>query len=130
MIRAAQVVMFMCVMMLCSAAAVAADIYKWVDAKGVVHYSDRPHNQTAQKVTLKKGNVSDPVSITVFDEASESAGDSTDEGSNLAQEVSKAPQFDPKKQCAAIKAEVNKVSQSADAKLLELLRNKIKELGC
>ena len=54
MIRVAQVVMFVCAMMFSNFYVAAADIYKWVDAKGVVHYSDRPHNQTAQKVILRK----------------------------------------------------------------------------
>jgi uncharacterized protein DUF4124 len=34
------------------ASAVAATVYKWVDEKGVVHYSDQPHPD-AQKVDVK-----------------------------------------------------------------------------
>jgi hypothetical protein len=40
-----------------SGAATAADIWKWVDANGVTHYSDQPV-QGATKVEVRAGNVS------------------------------------------------------------------------
>jgi hypothetical protein len=42
----------MCVVTLACASAFAATVYKWVDEKGVVHYSDQPH-PNAQKVDVK-----------------------------------------------------------------------------
>lgn len=29
-----------------------AEVYRWVDADGVVHYTDKPHDKSAQPVTL------------------------------------------------------------------------------
>jgi hypothetical protein len=47
-----------------SSAATAADIWKWVDANGVTHYSDQPV-QGATKVEVRAGNVSqsNPASV-------------------------------------------------------------------
>ena len=43
-----------CLLLLCAGAAAAgAQIYKWVDAKGVTHYSDAPPPPSAGKVPLK-----------------------------------------------------------------------------
>jgi hypothetical protein len=35
-------------------AAISAEIYKWVDENGKVHYSDKPFNENAEKVTIEK----------------------------------------------------------------------------
>jgi hypothetical protein len=43
--------LFTLLSLVCSLA-VAATVYKWVDEKGVVHYSDQPH-PNAQKVTVQ-----------------------------------------------------------------------------
>ena len=57
-----------------SGAATAADIWKWVDAKGVTHYSDQPV-QGATKVEVRAGNVSQSSSGSVASSASSSASD-------------------------------------------------------
>ncbi|MEO7557459.1 MAG: DUF4124 domain-containing protein [Gammaproteobacteria bacterium] len=38
----------------------AAGVYKWVDAEGKVHYSDRPGNAAAEQVPLKAAPPPDP----------------------------------------------------------------------
>jgi hypothetical protein len=58
-----------------SGAATAADIWKWVDAKGVTHYSDQPV-QGATKVEVRAGNVSQSSSGSVGSSASSPASDS------------------------------------------------------
>lgn len=35
-----------------------ADVYRWVDEEGIVHYSDKPKNlQSAEKIEIKMGSV-------------------------------------------------------------------------
>ena len=48
-------------------AATGADIWKWVDANGVTHYSDQPV-QGATKIEVRAGNVSEsrPASTAAF----------------------------------------------------------------
>jgi len=58
-----------------SGAAAAADIWKWVDANGVTHYSDQPV-QGAVKVEVRAGNVSQSSSGNVASPASSAASDS------------------------------------------------------
>jgi hypothetical protein len=58
-----------------SGAATASDIWKWVDAKGVTHYSDQPV-QGATKVEVRAGNVSQSSSGSVGSSASSPASDS------------------------------------------------------
>ena len=41
-----------CLILLLASTAVAAQVYKWVDEKGVVHYTDQPPNKTAAPVKL------------------------------------------------------------------------------
>lgn len=53
-------------LLLVSALPIQAQVYRWVDAGGVVHYSDKPHRQNAKPValpplqTMASGDVSDP----------------------------------------------------------------------
>jgi hypothetical protein len=49
-------------MCLASTAAFAATIYKWVDEKGVTHYSDQPHDK-AQKVEVTSAQTYTPVPV-------------------------------------------------------------------
>ncbi len=39
---------------------VSAEIYKWTDENGNVHYADRPGIQNAEKIALKKSKAEDP----------------------------------------------------------------------
>lgn len=41
-----------CVLFLCAASLASAETYKWVDAQGQIHYSDRPPPDGAQKIEL------------------------------------------------------------------------------
>ena len=41
---------------LLSGVAMAATVYKWVDAQGVTHYSDQPHPQ-AQEINVQPQNL-------------------------------------------------------------------------
>jgi hypothetical protein len=45
---------------LMSGAAVAATVYKWVDAQGITHYSDQPHPQAQELEVQPKNLVSTP----------------------------------------------------------------------
>lgn len=46
---------------LCAAAAPAhADVYRWVDANGKVHYSDTPPPEGAQKMGIQSGRADKP----------------------------------------------------------------------
>jgi hypothetical protein len=49
-------------MCLASTATLAATIYKWVDEKGVTHYSDQPHDK-AQKVEVTSAQTYTPVPV-------------------------------------------------------------------
>jgi len=44
---------FILILLVACSVATAAEVYRWVDQDGVVHYSDRPH-EDAEKVTLPK----------------------------------------------------------------------------
>lgn len=55
-----------------SGAATAADIWKWVDANGVTHYSDQPV-QGATKIEVRAGNVSQSSSGSVGSSTSSSS---------------------------------------------------------
>ncbi len=35
-------------------ALISAEVYKWVDEQGKVHYSDKPINESAKKITVNK----------------------------------------------------------------------------
>ena len=39
---------------------VSAEIYKWTDENGNVHYADRPGIQNAEKIEVKKSKAEDP----------------------------------------------------------------------
>lgn len=43
-------------MLLAPLVATAAEVYKWTDAQGRVHYGDRPRQQDAQKVVINAGS--------------------------------------------------------------------------
>jgi len=58
-----------------SGAAAAADIWKWVDANGITHYSDQPV-QGATKVEVRAGNVSQSSSSSVASPSAAAASDS------------------------------------------------------
>jgi hypothetical protein len=49
-------------MLLASTVSVAATIYKWVDEKGVTHYSDQPH-EDAKKVELTSAQTYTPAPV-------------------------------------------------------------------
>jgi hypothetical protein len=49
-------------MLLASTASLAATIYKWVDEKGVTHYSDQPH-ESAQKVEVTSAQTYTPAPV-------------------------------------------------------------------
>jgi hypothetical protein len=49
-------------MLLASTATLAATIYKWVDEKGVTHYSDQPH-ESAQKVEVTSAQTYTPAPV-------------------------------------------------------------------
>jgi hypothetical protein len=49
-------------MFLASTATLAATIYKWVDEKGVTHYSDQPHDK-AQKVEVNSAQTYTPTPV-------------------------------------------------------------------
>lgn len=38
-----------------------AEVYKWVDERGRVHYGDKPTSDNAEKVTIQKGSANDPL---------------------------------------------------------------------
>lgn len=64
-----------------SAVALAADLYKWTDEKGVIHYSDTPPPQQASAARLRvKSGVSDE---------SAPAADASDNDSNKNKDASK-----------------------------------------
>lgn len=44
---------YMLVILLVLAGAVSAEVYKWTDDAGQVHFSDKPHDEKAEKITLK-----------------------------------------------------------------------------
>ncbi|HSO05902.1 MAG TPA: DUF4124 domain-containing protein [Pelomicrobium sp.] len=48
------------VILACLTLPAGAELYKWVDSQGKVHYSDRPPPNAAQKSTTMKGAVSAP----------------------------------------------------------------------
>jgi hypothetical protein len=60
-----------------SSTASAAEVWKWVDAKGVTHYSDRPI-PGAIKIEVRAGNVSESRSAQPLSNASSSGSDSQD----------------------------------------------------
>lgn len=62
---------------LCSTAS-AADVWKWVDAKGVTHYSDQPI-PGAIKIEVRAGNVSESRSAQPLSNDSDSNSQSQDE---------------------------------------------------
>jgi hypothetical protein len=62
-----------------SGAATAADIWKWVDANGVTHYSDQPV-QGATKIEVRAGNISQSSSGAVSSSASPSTPSDEDAG--------------------------------------------------
>lgn len=43
-------------MLLAPLVATAAEVYKWTDAQGRVHYGDRPRQQDAEKVEVNAGS--------------------------------------------------------------------------
>jgi len=47
-----------CVLCLAGAAAGAAEVYKWVDADGEVHFGDRPPGQGAEQISVRGGGSS------------------------------------------------------------------------
>jgi hypothetical protein len=49
-------------MLLASSASLAATIYKWVDEKGVTHYSDQPH-ENAKKVEVTSAQTYTPTPV-------------------------------------------------------------------
>jgi len=40
-----------------------AEVYKWVDEHGRVHYGDKPASDNAEQVTIKKGSTTDPLAL-------------------------------------------------------------------
>ena len=104
----------------------AGDIFKWTDDKGVVHYSDRPHDSKAVKVELKVANVSksnstESLGFTDVNQQTESiAGTET---------VSQ--------QCQSIQKQMTQLAQNKQAEFesvktlfKEQFKKKLKELGC
>lgn len=68
-------------------AVVLADIYRWTDSEGVVHYSDQPMKPEAESVTLPELQYSEPVTSTFEVEPEESK--TTQKQSNINIEIVK-----------------------------------------
>lgn len=94
-----------------SASALAATVYKWVDEKGVVHYSDQPHPD-AQKLDVKSAQTFESTGVT-----------STSSSAN-----SNAQQSGPYRACSIARPENDEVflntdTVSAQVRLDPQLRN-------
>ncbi|MBE0362004.1 hypothetical protein PULV_a3678 [Pseudoalteromonas ulvae UL12] len=127
MSRATGVVM--CVLMASlgiSGQVTAGDIFKWTDEKGVVHFSDRPHDSKAVKVELKVANVSKSNSTESLGLSDVSQATKSPAG---AETVSQ--------QCQSIQQKMTQLAQNKQAEFdsvktlfNEQLKKKLKELGC
>lgn len=104
----------------------AGDIFKWTDDKGVVHYSDRPHDSKAVKVELKVANVSksnSTESLGLMDVNQQTESIAGTETVN--------------QQCQSIQKQMTQLAQNKQAEFesvktlfKEQFKKKLKELGC
>lgn len=109
-----------------SAQVKAGNIFKWTDDKGVVHYSDRPHDSKAVKVELKVANVSKSNSTESL-------------GLKDVSQVAKSPEGSEtvSQQCQSIQQKMTQLAQNKQAEFesvktlfKEQFKKKLKELGC
>ena len=65
-----------CVALACLAlpAATVADVYRWVDDNGVVHFGDRPGDERAERLHVRSGQPSAPTPLASIDDEADDEG--------------------------------------------------------
>ena len=72
---------------------IQADVYKWVDENGQVHYGEKPGNSAAESITIRKNETTTPRTIkTPEDDKKEGGeGEATKEDGTQATPTAEAP---------------------------------------
>jgi len=88
----------------------AAQVYKWVDENGKVHYSDTPMNDQSSEITVKDDSPKNPVKPRYKMPKLKTNDSSNNRRSNSRTSTNQSNT--PKQSCADIKREIRKAKKS------------------
>ena len=90
-----------------------ADVYKWIDDNGQVHYGEKPGNTGAEKITIRKNETTKPRPINKTEEdAAESDKKNTDKQAEVSGELIEIPPSSKEKRklCNEAKSDLAAIS--------------------
>ena len=87
-----------------------AEIYKWVDEKGVIHYSDQPNKPNAEKFILRHNTTTTPRAIKTDEGTDEQKKTETTTAEPTEPVEKKRPAAEKRKLCNEAKSDIAAIS--------------------
>ena len=87
-----------------------ADVYKWTDGQGVIHYSDQPNKPDAEKLTIQQNTTTTPRAVKTDKETDEDKTTETATTEPTEPVEKKIPVAEKRKLCKEAKSDITAIS--------------------